>query len=66
MFIVFFIGGPLNNELLEQDNLPPVIDVGSVVYYPDGMLRTGIPVYSCLWGLQCRERFQRAEKPPNR
>ena len=80
MFRVWFIGGPWNNELMQLANLPPCLRIWTPVdgmpvectdYYPDGQLRTGIPVYSCLWGFQCRERYerlevQRAEKPPPR
>jgi len=70
MFRVLFIGGPLNNQLLDVPNLPPILSQypHSVCYYPDGQLRTGVPVYSCLWGPGNVQRCQirRAEKPPAR
>ncbi len=52
MFEVWFIGGPWNNRLIFLGNLEPVVRApySHVEYYPDGQLRTGVPVYSCLWG----------------
>jgi len=74
MFPVWFIGGPWNNQLRKVANLPPGLSIWTPAdgrptdrtdYYPDGQLRTGVPVYSCLWGPAGRpRRLQRAEKPP--
>jgi hypothetical protein len=61
--LVFFVGGPWNNQLREIGGPMQFIvvcqgDFHDATYYPDIPLRTGVPVMSSLWG-------QEREPPAN-